>query len=152
MAADWHKVAKEKFASLPSRERERVVKKHELKSPSPAMNLPRELLESKDGIGVYFNPDEGMEIIQDFDDLLAGLRKRGTDLTPDEEEAIRGWILSESISPGFVRRLVGECGFESIKVAFLLGKHEEGHVLEYLMRRYKGRFYRTRYPTLTLVE
>jgi hypothetical protein len=152
MAADWQKAAKEKIAALPPRERERVMKKHGLKTPSPAMNLPRELLESKDGIGVYFNPDEGMEIIQDFNDLLTGLRKRGTDLTPGEEGTIRGWILSESISPGFVRRLVGECGFESIKVAFLLGKHEEGHVLEYLMRRYKGRFYRPRYPTLTLVE
>jgi hypothetical protein len=152
MAADWQKAAKEKIAALPPREQERVMKKHGLKTPSPAMSLPRELLESKDGIGVYFNPEEGMEIIQDFNDLLAGLRKTGTDLTPGEEGAIRGWILSESISPGFVRRLVGECGFESIKVAFLLGKHEEGHVLEYLMRRYKGRFYRPRYPTLTVLE
>ena len=116
------------------------------------MTLPPDLLESSNGIGVYFNPEEGMEIIQDFDDLLAGLRKRGTDLTPGEERAIRGWILSESISPGFVRRLVGESGVESIRAAFLLGKHEEGYVLEYLMRRYKGRFYRPRYPTLTVVK
>jgi hypothetical protein len=152
MAADWQKAAEEKIASLPPRERERVMKKHGLKTPSPAMNLPRELLESKGGIGVYFNPEEGMEIVQDFDDLLAGLRKRGTGLTPGEEEAIRGWILSESLSPGFVRCLVEECGVESIKAAFLLGKHEEGYVLEYLIRRYKGRFYRPRYPTLTLVK
>jgi hypothetical protein len=152
MAADWQKAAKEKIASLSPRDRERVMKKHGLKSPSPAMNLPRELLESKDGIGVYFNPEEGMEIIQDFDDLLAGLKKKGTGLTPGEEGAIRGWILSESISPGFVRRLVGECGVESIKAVFLLGKHEEDYVMEYLMRRYKGKFYRPKYPTLTLVN
>jgi hypothetical protein len=152
MAADWQKAAKEKIASHLPRDRERVMKKHGLKSPSPAMNLPRELLESKDGIGVYFNPEEGMEIIQDFDDLLAGLKKKGTGLTPGEEGVIRGWILSESISPGFVRRLVGECGVESIKAVFLLGKHEEDYVMEYLMRRYKGRFYRPRYPTLTLVN
>jgi hypothetical protein len=151
MAADWQKAAKEKIASLSPRDRERVMKKHGLKSPSPVMNLPRELLESKGGIGVYFNPEEGMEIIQDFDDLLSGLRKRGTDLTPGEAGAIRGWIVSESISPGFVRRLAEEFGDESIRAAFLLGKHEEGYVLEYLMRRYKGRFYRPRYPTLTLV-
>ena len=93
-----------------------------------------------------------MEIIQDFDDLLAGLKKKGTGLTPGEEGAIRGWILSESISPGFVRRLVGECGVESIKAVFLLGKHEEDHATEYLMRRYKGRFYRPKYPTLTLAD
>ena len=114
------------------------MEKHGLKTPSPEMNLPPELLESKDGIGVYFNPEEGMEIIQDFDDLLAGLRKRGTDLTPGEEGAIRGWVWSESISPGFVRRLAGECGDESIKAAFLLGKHEEGYVLEYLHAAVQG--------------
>ena len=152
MAADWQKAAKEKIASLSPAERKKLMEKHGLKTPSPEMSLPPDLLESKDGIGVYFNPEEGMEIIQDFDDLLSGLRKRGTDLTPGEAGAIRGWIVSESISPGFVRRLAGECGDESIKAAFLLGGHEEGYVLEYLMRRYKGRFYRPRYPTLTLVE
>jgi hypothetical protein len=44
------------------------------------------------------------------------------------------------------------CGGESIKAVFLLGKHEEDDVMEYLMRRYKGRFYRPRYPTLTVVN
>ena len=152
MAADWQKAAKEKIASLSPAERKKLMEKHGLKTPSPEMSLPPDLLDSNDGIGVYFNPEEGMEIIQDFDDLLSGLRKRGTDLTPGEAGAIRGWIVSESISPGFVRRLAGECGDESIKAAFLLGKHDESYVLEYLMRRYKGRFYRPRYPTLTLVE
>ena len=129
MAADWQKAAMEKIASLSPRDREQVMKKHGLKSPSPAMNLPRESLESKNGIGVYFNPEEVMEIIQDFDDLLSGLKKKGTGLTPVEEEAIRGWILNESISQGFVRRLVGECSGESIKAVFLLGKHEEDYVM-----------------------
>ena len=41
---------------------------------------------------------------------------------------------------------------ESIKAVFLLGKHEEDYVMEYLMRRYKGKFYRPKYPTLTLVN
>src|SRR4051812_49297548 len=152
MAADWQEAGREKIASLSPRERDRVMKEHGLKSPSPAINLPRELLETKGGIGVYFNPDEGMEIIQDFDDLLAGLEKRGKDLTPAEEDSIRGWVLSESISPGFVRRLAGESGVESVKAVFLLGKHEGSYVLEYLMRRYKGQFYRRRYPTLTMVD
>jgi hypothetical protein len=152
MAADWQQAAKEKIASLSPADRTKLMEKHGLKTLSPRMTLPPDLLESKDGIGVYFNPEEGMEIIQDFNDLLSGLRKRGTNLTPGEEGAIRGWILSESISPGFVRRLAGECGVESIKAVHLLGKHDESYVLEYLLRRYKGRFYRPRYPTLTLVE
>ena len=89
-----------------------------------------------------------MEIIEDFDDLLAVLKKKGTGLTPGEEWAIRRWILSETISPGFVRRLAEECGVESIKAVFLLGKHDEHYALEYLLRRYKGTFYRPKYPTL----
>jgi hypothetical protein len=101
---------------------------------------------------VYFNPEEGQEIVQDFNDLLAGLRKKGVDLMPDEEEAIRGWVMSQSISPGFVRRLAEEYGSESIEAAFLLDKQRRDYALEYLLRRYKGRFYRPRYPTLTLVD
>ena len=116
------------------------------------MSLPQELLDSDNGIGVYFNPDEGQEIVQEFNDILSGLRKRGLDLTLAEEDAIRGWIGSEEISPGFVRRLADEFGDESIKASFLLGKRHEGYALEYLLRRFKGRFYRPRYPTLTIVK
>ena len=153
MAADWQKSAREKIAShrpltggssWSSWVGLKTFVASDRSSPRP--------LESQDGVCVYFNPEEGMEIIQDFDDLLAGLRKRGTNLTPDEERAIRGWFRSESISPGFVRRLAGEFGSESIKASFMLGKRDEEYALEYLMRRYKGRFYRPRYPTLTLAE
>lgn len=151
MAADWQRAAMEKIAALSPAERARFMKTHGLKTPSPRMNLPRELLEFKNGIGVYFNPEEGQEIVQDFNDLLSGLKKKGVDLTPDEEGAVRGWFLSESISPGFVRRLVEAYGSESIEAAFMLGKQRRDDALEYLLRRYKGRFYRPRYPTLTLV-
>jgi hypothetical protein len=91
-----------------------------------------------------------MEILVAFDAVISGLVKEGKGLTLVEEEAIRGWILSDSISPGFVRRLAERYGEESIKAAFLLGKRREGYALEYLLRRYKGRFYRPRYPTLTI--
>lgn len=152
MAADWQKAAKEKIAALPPAARKTLMAKHGLETPSPRMSLPPDLLEAEGGIGVYFNPEEGMEIVQEFDDLLSGLRKRGEDLTPGEAGAVRDWIWSESISPGFVRRLAGECGDESIRAAFLLSGHEEVDGLEYLLRRYKGRFYRPRYPTLTIAE
>jgi hypothetical protein len=141
-----------KIAALPPAERKKLMEGHGLETGSPRMDLPPDLLESTDGIGVCFNPEEGMEIAVDFDDLLAGLRKGGTTLTPDEEGATRGWFRSESISPDFVRRLAGVWGVESIKAAFLLGKHEKGYLLVYLLRRYKGRLYRPRYPTLTLVD
>jgi hypothetical protein len=51
-----------------------------------------------------------------------------------------------------VRRLAKDHGIESIAAAFMLEAHNETYVLEYLLRRYKGRFYRPRYPTLTLAE
>jgi hypothetical protein len=116
------------------------------------MSIPRELLESKDGVGEYFNPDEGMEIMVEFHPILSGLQKKGKDLTKGEEAAIRDWVWSPSISPGFVRRLSQEYGSESIEAAFLLGKVPEPYALEYLLRRYKGPFYRPRYPTLTIVK
>jgi len=152
MAADWQESVKAKIAALPEDERKRLLEKHGLKAPSPAMNIPRDLLESKNGIGVYFNPNEGMEIMPDFNDILSGLKKKGRGMTAGEEVAIGGWVRSQSLSPGFVRRLAEEHGSESIAAAFLLEQHKEEYVLEYLLRRYKGRFYRPRYPTLTIVK
>jgi hypothetical protein len=152
MATDWQRSAKAKFEALPPAEREAFLKRHGMKEYAPSLNLPPELLEAEDGVGVYFNPVEGMEIYVAFDAMLSGLAKKGTGLTPAEAEAIRGWILSDSISPGFVRRLADRFGEESIKAAFLLGKHREGYALEYLLRQYKGRFYRPRYPTLTIAD
>ncbi|MGC8644607.1 MAG: DUF3843 family protein, partial [Isosphaeraceae bacterium] len=66
LAADWQRSAQAKIDALPEDERKRLMRRHGLKTAAPEMNLPRELLESKSGIGVYFNPDEGMEIMPDF--------------------------------------------------------------------------------------
>ena len=69
----------------------------------------------------------------------------------DEETGSRSFICSDSISPKFVKRLVQEYGYESIESAFLIrGGHQESH-LEYLLRRYKGAYYRIRYPRIALV-
>ena len=118
----------------------------------PDINFPRELLESKNGIGAYFNPNEGLEIMPEFNDLLSGLKKNGTGMTEREKVVIRGWVKSESVSPGFVRRVLVDHGSESIAAAFMLDARQEDFVLEYLLRRFKGRFYRPRYPSLTMVD
>jgi hypothetical protein len=152
MAAEWQRAAEEKFTSLPLAQREEVMKRHGLSQPRPKVTLPPALLEEQDGIGGYFNPEEGQEIIIDFNHILSGLERRGANLSPDEIHAIVGWVRSRAISPGFVRRLAKDYGDESIRAAFLLHKHGEGYALEYLLRRYKGEFYRKRYPTLTLVK
>jgi len=152
MAADWQKSAKAKFAALAESERKRVLEKHGLKAASPEMNMPRELLESNNGVGVYFNPNEGMEIMPEFNDVLSGLKKKGSGLTAAEEMAIRGWVRGPALSPAFVRRLAEEHGVESIAAAFLLAKQKEDYVLDYLLRRYKGPFYRPRYPAIMIAK
>ena len=152
MAADWQKEMREKVESLSPAKKREFKKKHGSRSPMPEMSIPEDLLDSDNGIGVYFNPDEGQEIVQDFNDILSGMGKRGADLTPAEGDALRGWVWSEEISPGFVRRLADEFGGESVNAAFVLGGRHEDYALEYALRRYKGRFYRPRYPTLSIVK
>ncbi|MBI4595788.1 MAG: hypothetical protein HY730_05340, partial [Candidatus Tectomicrobia bacterium] len=120
-------------------------------SPSPSWSIPHELLENEKGVGVYCNPDEGLEVMTGFNDIVSGFGKRGVDLTPDEENGIRSFICSDLISPKFVKRLVQVHGYEAIEAAFLVrGSHQESH-LEYLLRRYKGAYYRNRYPRLALL-
>ncbi len=72
-------------------------------------------------------------------------------MNKDEEEGIQSFIISDSISPKFVKRLIREYGSESIEAAFLIrGQHNEYHI-DYLLRRYKGAYYRNRYPRLAFV-
>jgi hypothetical protein len=98
-----------------------------------------------------FHPDEGKEIMTHFTTLIVGLKKKGQELSEEEELAARGFIESEAVSPSFVRRVLGEYGEESVKTAFLLRGDLPGYWLEYLLRSRKGHFYRNRYPTLAVV-
>ena len=151
MAADWQKEIRWQWESRPQQEVEAVVRKHGLKEGRPEMKIPEDLLEEKDGIGVFLNPDEGKEIMTHFTTLVAGLRKRGEGLTGDEKEAISGFFDSPAISPRFVRRVLEEYSDESVKSAFLLRGELPGYWLELLLRSHKGHFYRNRYPSLSVV-
>lgn len=152
MAADMQKFHRYQFESAPKEDVEAFLKKHHLSEPSPRIDLPPGLLECHNGIGVYFNPDEGQEMMLSFDDVVYGFQKKGRDLTEDEAESLRGLIYSEAISPQFVRKLTQEYGDESIMSAFLIPPDHDEHCLEYLLRRHKGHFYRKRYPSLTIVD
>lgn len=152
MAAAWQEEARRKIEALPDRERKTFLKKHGLSQPRPEITLPPDLLEARDGIGVYFNPEEGQEIMTGFNTILSGLQRRGVRLTRDEAGAIEGWVQSREISPGFVRGVTAEFGPESVLATFLLDQRGEPYTLDYLLRRFKGVFYRNRYPTLTVVE
>ncbi|MFH1934192.1 MAG: DUF3843 family protein [Pseudomonadota bacterium] len=115
-------------------------------------SFPPELLDSDNGIGIYFNPNEGQEVMREFYDIINGFKKKGVNLDEDEMDAIRGFISSTVISPHFVKKLVEEYGGESISAAFLIPDNYKGYYLDYLLRKYKGDFYRNRYPSISFVQ
>jgi glycerol-3-phosphate dehydrogenase len=106
----------------------------------------------KNGIGVQFNPAEDQEMMASFNAIVSGLQKHGEQLTDDEGESIRALLHAEAISPDFVRTVVREYGDASVAAAFLIQRETVPEYLEYLLRRYKGHFYRRRYPSLSLAD
>jgi hypothetical protein len=151
MAADYQKDVRLQWESQPREVIAEIIEKHKLKDSKPSLSFPPHLLENNKGVGVYFNPEEGKEIMTGFDTIISGFRKKGIGLNKDEEEGILSFIKSDSISPKFVRRLIQEYGSESIESAFFIrGQHNESPI-DYLLRRYKGHYYRNRYPQITLI-
>ena len=138
---------------VPKENVDTFLKKHHLSEPpTPRIDLPPELLDCNNGIGVYFNPQEGQELMPGFDEIISGFNKQGEQLTETEEQGIRSLIYVEAISPHFVHRVVQDYGDASIAAAFLIPRESGQYYLGYLLRRYKGQFYRNRYPSLTLVD
>jgi len=151
MAADWQKEFRHNWASKPPEAVEEVVKKHGLKNNRPDIFIPEDLLESKDGLGVFLNPDSGKEIMVQFDYVVSGVRRKGVGLNRAEEEAVRAIVCLGTISPGFAQRMVKEFGDESIKSSFRLKDTNETYWLDYLLRCHKGSFFRKCYPAISIV-
>jgi hypothetical protein len=63
MAADLQKFHQYQLASVPKAEVEAFLKRHQLADPSPQIEWSSDLLACEDGIGVYFNPEEGQEMM-----------------------------------------------------------------------------------------
>jgi Protein of unknown function (DUF3843) len=152
MAEDLQKFHQYQFASAPKEEVDAFLKRHQLSEPSPQVQWSSELLACEDGIGVYFNPEEGQEMMMSFDEVRRGFQKQGRDLREDESEMIRQFLYADAISPQFVRKLVQDYEDASIAAAFLIPPDCDKHYLEYLLRRYKGHFYQKRYPSLTIID
>ena len=138
-------------SKLSGEELANLMERHKLKKANPDYAYPEQLLESNDGIGYFFNPQEGQEIMQGFDEIVSGFKKNGIDLTEEESGAIRSFIESEVISPAFVNRIIKDHGHESIAAAFLAKNNSSKECVEYLLRKYKGHFYRNRYPPISFV-
>lgn len=129
---------------------EAVAKRKEQDSPDEPclrLNLPAELLKHDQGVGAFANPEEGVELMLYFNHVLSGLRKRGSGLNEDELSAVNNLLTNTSVSPDFVRRLAMEHGAESIAAAFLIEDSPPELVLEFLLRRHKGQYFRTRYES-----
>ena len=151
MAADWQRELRQNWKSKPPQAVKKVVKKYGLKNNRPDMPIPQNLLESKDGLGVFLNPDKGKEIMQGFDFIQTGFQRKGAGLTKDEKYMIREFIRSSCISPKFIRRMTDEYGDDSIKSSFYLNETEDNCWLDYLLRCHKGPYFRKCYPALSLV-
>jgi len=147
MAAALQKKENLKIDSLSKAQLDLFMKKNNLKNPYPKINLPDFLLNADDGIAVYFNPDEGTEIMTGFYDVKSGFQKNGTNLTEDEKDAIRQFIISHEISPNFVMKLINEHGDKSIASSFLI--NNELNSTSFLLHKYKGHFFRNRYPEIS---
>jgi hypothetical protein len=152
MAADEEKHYRMLFESKPKEMVEEMIKRHKLKGPKPTMSFPSYVLECNHGVAVFFNDVEGEEIFINFFSVISGFEKKGIGLTDDEKETIREFLKSDSISPNFVNKLVQQYGTESIGASFLVnGWKEHKSNIDYLLRRYKGHFYRKRFPNLSFV-
>jgi hypothetical protein len=116
------------------------------------MGFPREFLDHDQGIGAFYNPDEGEEFMLGFNHVLSGLRKQGQGLSEIERDALRHFVTDGAISPAFVHRLVREHGAASLLETFHLRDLPPERALAFLLRCHKGRFYRNRYPSLSLVQ
>jgi hypothetical protein len=134
-----------------AQEGETIPSEH-LNTPLPDMSA--QLNNMENGVAVYFNPNEGQEMMMEFNTILSGLEKQGVGLTEDEAFMIREFIFADAISPGFVRRVVQEYGHESIAAIFFIEPEyaEDDMFLEYLLRKYKGHFYKNRYPAISIAS
>ena len=68
-----------------------------------------------------------------FNDVVTGFKKKGVSLSEDELDNIRAFIFSDSISPGFVRKLVQKYGDESIASVFLIRNDQHTPYLDYFL-------------------
>lgn len=152
MAADMQAFLTRHNASKPKEAEAELLQENNITGISSPVSLPPDILEATDGIGVYFNPEEGQEMMTGFDDVLTAFQKQGRDLSADEAESLRELVYSDAISPQFVRKLVESYGDESIASSFLMPQECSQYYLEYLLRRYKGHFYRKRYPSISLID
>lgn len=119
--------------------------------PMPPMTLPEHLRDSVDGVGEFFDPIEGAEMLFGYNFLMSALEKAGVGLTRDERDVLREFIQGDAISPAFVKRVLRDHSPAAIQAEFGLRADAPEYWLEWLLRCWKGEYYRVRYPELSVV-
>lgn len=138
---------KSKLEKMPKEEK----KKFNLEDGVPPLDLPGPLLESTD-TAIFYVVDKGMNFLTGFREFLRALAKKGQDLTKDEEELIYGYVTDPVISYQLFHRIKKDYSFESVRCAFRVKEWNEERDLEFLLRRYKGRQYKEKFPDIKLVS
>lgn len=126
-------------------------KKYNLEDGVPPLDLPEPLLECSD-TAVFYVAGKGMNFLTGFREFLKALDKKGQDLTKDDEEAIYGYVTDPAISYQLFHHLKKDYSFESVRCAFRIKEWNEERDLEFLLRRYKGKQYKEKFPDIKLVS
>lgn len=95
---------------------------------------------------------KGMNFLTDFREFLNTLAKEGQDLTKDDEEVIYGYITDPGVPYQLFQHLKKDYSFESVRFAFRIHEWNEERDLEFLLRRYKGKQYKEKFPDIKLVS
>jgi len=138
---------RKKYEELSPEEFEEMKDKHNLKDKSPNFNIPDEVVNCENGIMVFFNKEEGQELLIDFNNFKKALEKQGQNLTDEDIDYMHALIEDNSLSPSFVRKIMAKYGNRSVMKAYHVDTEE---CLDFLLRKYKGAFYQERYPSLTV--
>jgi len=128
----------------------KILRKYGMERPAQSMGLPEGFIESGRGVAVFYHEGEGTEMIEGYDTLLQALGNRNDPLSDKEKEILQAFIEEDTISPAFVRRVIREAGSAGIERLYFLS--DSGEDVEYLLRRFKGLYYRKRYPCISLLD
>lgn len=151
LAAFLEKHVRQPYQQLSCEEQEAICKPYNLSKGRPQFKIPDNLLRSEHEIGIFISPDELMEVMDYFDVLERAFQNTTRPLPEDEAEILQGFIESSTLSPAYVRHMTEMYGDNAIKSLYLLDGCDESYCVDYLLRRYKGNFYKKRYPPVAII-
>jgi hypothetical protein len=113
--------------------------------------LSKNLREHTRPIAAFFNSNGGTEIVECFDEIETAFKRIAPPMSDHDRERVASFVVSENTSPDFVRHMVERHGAEAIRDSFVLGSNPPDYWLEYLLRRFKGDYFKKQYPSIVLV-